>query len=234
MAMAPSRATVDSSPLSWVYGGVDDDERDRQLLILLHGAEDDAADMLAWTEHLDPGARFHPVAARAPFGPATARTWFSSTPRGPAGTEVRTSLTRLRATIDQLRGVVGVSADPAVVVGYSQGGAMALLLATDQATNGVGAAVSVCGWLPDVEGWPEPAAVALRFAPPSRVLVLNTRDDQVVPIDFGEAAALALRSEGLTVDFLAVEGRHDPGPEVLAAAGEWLSRPTGDGSGVYA
>ena len=234
MAMAPSRATADSSPLSWVSGGVDGDDQDRQLLILLHGAEDDPADMLGWTETLDPGARFHSVAAGAPFGPVSARTWFSSTPRGPAGAEVRSSLIRLRATIDQVRGKAGVSADPAVVVGYSQGGAMALLLAADLATNGVVAAVSVCGWLPDVEGRPEPASVEARFARPCRVLVLNARDDQVVPIDFGEAAAVALRSEGLTVDFLEVEGGHHPGPEVLAAAGEWLSRPSGEGPGAYA
>ncbi len=233
MAMPPSRAAAEPSPLSWVSDG-DDDEPDRQLLLLLHGAEDDPAGMLAWAGTLDPGARFHPVAARAPFGFAAAPTWFSSTPRGPAGAEVRASLARLRATIDQLRGEAGVSADPAMVVGYSQGGAMALLLAADRAADAVGLVVSVCGWLPDVEGWPEPAPVEPRSTPPSRVLVLNTREDEVVPVDFGEAAALALRSEGLTVDFLVVGGGHHPARDVLAVAGEWLSRPTGEASGTYA
>ncbi len=103
---------------------------------------------------------------------------------------------------------------------------MALLLASERLAS-VAAAVSVCGWLPDVEGWSKQAAADSWHASPAPVLVLNTREDDVVPIDFGEAAALALRSDGIPADFLAPRGTHHPEREVVATVGEWLYRITG-------
>ena len=231
LAMAPSRAVAESSPLEWVRRERVDDGADRPLLLLLHGSEDDPAAMLAWSDALDPEGRFRALVAAAPFGTAEARTWFTSTPRGPMGAEIRVALDRLGATVDRARAEPGVSADPAVVLGYSQGGAMALLLASERVTP-VTAAVSVCGWLPDGEGWSNQAAAEARTRPPPRVLVLNTRDDDVVPIDFGEASALALRSDGLAADFLVVDGTHHPELEVVRMAGEWLYDVAGDSTGA--
>lgn len=229
--MATSRAAAESSPLEWVRGERGDDGTDRPLLFLLHGSEDDPAGMLDWVDALDPEGRFLALVASAPFGTAEARTWFTSTPRGPMGTEIRVALDRLGATLDRARAEPGVSDDPAVVLGYSQGGAMALLLASERAAP-VTAAVSVCGWLPDGEGWSNQAGAEAPTRPPARVLVLNTRDDDVVPIDFGEASALALRSDGLAVDFLAADGTHHPEQAVVRMAGEWLYDVTGDSTGA--
>jgi predicted esterase len=234
MHMAPARAPADPRPLSWVAADADADadRRERRLLLLLHGAEDEPADILAWTDALDPSGRYRSYAAEAPCGAAGGSTWFSSTPRGPDGDEVRASVTRLQVTIAHLRGRVGISAEPAAVLGFSQGGAVALLLASDGATDSVEAAVSVCGWLPDVEGWPDEAAVETRSGPTRRVLVVNARDDEVVPVDFGEAAALTLRAADLPVEFLAVDGGHHPERRVLALIGDWLSRLAADEPGT--
>jgi predicted esterase len=226
MGMPPSRATRVPPPLAWTAGAGDPGGApDRPPLVLLHGAGDDPADMLAWADAVDTRGRFRAFAVGAPFGTGREPTWFTSTPRGPVASEVRTSLDRLGATMGRLCDEPGVSADPAAVVGYSQGGAMALLLASDPVTVPVGAAVSVCGWLPDVEDWPARGRIAPGGVPTRRVLVLNARDDDVVPVDFGEAAALTLRAAGLSVELRVVDGTHRPAPAALAAVGEWLSRP---------
>lgn len=233
--MPPSRAPANPPLLSWVGRESSTDASARPLLVLLHGADDDPSDMLAWTGVLDPLERWRAVAVAAPFGSAAeGRVWFRTSPRGPEPADVRHALARLDATIEYLCGRGSEEARDVVVVGYSQGGAMALVVAADPTTRPVRAAVSVCGWLPDVEGWSFGAVD--RAGSRARFLVLNTRADDVVPVDFGDAAARALDAVGLPVELLVTEGGHQPGEETLVAVRDWLdalashtTRPGGPG-----
>ena len=233
--MTPSRAPADPPLLSWVGTESSIDASPRPVLVLLHGAEDEPSDVLAWAGVLDSQHRWRAVAVSAPFGSAAeGRVWFRTSPRGPEPADVREALARLDATIEQLCGRAGEEEHEVVVVGYSQGGAMALMLAADPSTGPVRAAVSVCGWLPDVEGWS--VGVGERSSSTPRVLVLNTRADGVVPVDFGEAAALALDAAGLPVELIVAEGDHQPTGETLVLVRDWLAdlgaestRPGGPG-----
>ena len=219
--MAPSRAPTDPLPLSWIPAEAATGASERPLLVLLHGAEDEPTDVLAWAGTLDPGERWRAVAVAAPFGSAEeGRLWFRTGPRGPDPAEIAHALTRLDATIGQLCARSGGRVRDVVVVGYSQGGAMALMLAADATTRPVRAAVSVCGWLPDVEGW---SVGAVERSAMPRLLVLNARGDDVVPVDFGDAAALALDAAGLPVELIVAEGGHHPTVETLVTVGDWLT-----------
>lgn len=219
--MTPSRAPADPPLLSWIPVEVVPEEAKRPLLVLLHGAEDEPSDVLDWAGALDPGGRWRAVAVTAPFGSAPeGRVWFRSSPRGPDPTDVDEALSRLDATIGHLCCRSSGSERDVVVVGYSQGGAMALMLAARAGIGSVLAAVSVCGWLPDVEGWCVGAVE--RSGPEPRVLVLNARADEVVPVDFGDAAVLALGAAGLAVDAIVTEGGHQPTTETLATVRDWL------------
>jgi predicted esterase len=220
--MTPSRAPTDPPLLSWIPAEVVPEEARRPLLVLLHGAEDEPSDVLAWAGALDPGERWHAVAVTAPFGSAPeGRVWFRSSPRGPDPADVDEALSRLDATIGHLCCRSEVAGREIVVVGYSQGGAMALMLAADVATRSVRAAVSVCGWLPDVEG--RSVGTVERSGSRPRVLVLNGSADAVVPVDFGDAAVLTLGAAGLVADAIVAEGGHHPTTETLATVGDWLN-----------
>ncbi|MFA9565231.1 MAG: hypothetical protein ACERLM_11075, partial [Acidimicrobiales bacterium] len=91
--MTPSRAPADPPLLSWIPVEVVPEEAKRPLLVLLHGAEDEPSDVLAWAGALDPGGRWRAVAVTAPFGSAPeGRVWFRSSPRGPDPTDVDEAL----------------------------------------------------------------------------------------------------------------------------------------------
>ena len=227
--MPPSRAPADPTLLSWLDRESPADAPGRPLLVLLHGAEDEPVDVLAWAGVLDPSDRCRAVAVSAPFGSAPeGRVWFRSSPRGPNPDDVRQAVTRLDATIGHLRNRSGRQDCEVVVVGHSQGGAMALMLAADPTGRSIRGVVSVCGWLPDVDGWPIGSTEQVRSAP--RVLVLNTRGDDVVPVDFGEAAALALEAVGHPVERIVTEGGHHPADETLRLVRDWLADPGAEGT----
>lgn len=228
--MAPSRGSTDRPLLSWTPARTAG-PTDRAPLILLHGAEDEPADVLGWAEALDPGQRWCPVAVAAPFGSeGEGRVWFRTTPRGPEPADLDEALHRLEATIDHLGRSPDGSVRPATVVGYSQGGAVALMLAAHAAAGSVRTVVSICGWLPDVEG--RALGDPDRSEPAPRVLVANTRGDAVVPVDFGDAAVVALGSAGMAVDGMVTDGGHHPDASILAAIGDWLVRAGAERSGT--
>ncbi len=216
----PRRGPSDGSQLATTEADGTAGADSAGLLVLLHGAEDQPADVLAWAAEVDPERRYRAVALTAPFPARSGPVWFRSTPRGPSVDDLANALVQIDATVASLVRERGPARRRVVFAGFSQGGAMALMAAVDPRTGVARGAASVCGWLPDVEGWePQPAV-----APSPVLLLVGATGDDVVPADFSEAAALTLAAGGHDVTSLAIEGGHEASPEALSALRSWLVR----------
>ena len=104
-----------------------------------------------------------------------------------------------------------------VVVGHSQGGAVALRLAT----AGVAVdAIVVLGafWADRLDEGPLGRVDGLE------VLVAHGSDDEVVPVDLAHDAAGLLAALGARVERAELDGGHEPGDELLAEASAWIRR----------
>lgn len=192
-----------------------------RVVVLLHGHDDDPERF----EHLGAtltGRGRTVVVPRGPLPTGPDRLgWFDTVDGEPDPTGVRAAVGALDDVVAGLT-ADGVPPDRIVVVGFSQGGAVALLWATrppDAApgVGAVGALAVVAGWLPHVEGLdPDLAAAA-----GSPVWIAHGTDDEVVPWPLGRGAARALERAGASVTFVELETDHhlEPFLEDLRA---WL------------
>jgi probable F420-dependent oxidoreductase len=172
-------------------------------LVVLHGHGDDGRDARRLGERLDLGWELHvPEAPRDADG---ARSWFDTGPRGvdPA------SLSRSREALAEVIDRCGPA--PVVVVGFSQGAAMALALGE---LGGVDAVVGFCGFLPEDDD------LDLGAGPPA--LLLAGAEDEVVPPFLCQDAAVALAAAGRPVTAEVLPGGHEVGDGALRRAREWL------------
>jgi len=173
------------------------------LFIFLHGVGAGAADMLPLASALT-GA-FPEIAAAVPSGfdafdlMPRGRQWFSikDVTEENRPERVRQALPRLIALVRTLQEEHGVSAENTVLVGFSQGGIMALEAAK---TPGIASRVISLGSrfasLP--EQWP--AATSVHF--------LHGAQDSVIPTEHSRHAATCLQSLGAAVRLDVVEGGH--------------------------
>ena len=151
------------------------------LLILLHGYGSDEADLLGLADYLDP--RFRVISARAPLPlDMGGHSWFpiEFTPVGLVVdyTAGERSLDQLGQLLTDLQQASGNDGSDTLVLGFSQGGAMALslLLARPQDITGV----AFLSGLWSKERMPQdPAAAGLSGKP---VLQTHGTDDPLIPI----------------------------------------------------
>jgi predicted esterase len=114
-----------------------------------------------------------------------------------------------------------------VVVGFSQGGALALLWALrvvdgshDRATPDLAALAVVAGWLPSVDGLElDPAGCRA-----ARVLIAHGDDDETVAPQLGRGAARLLERQHIDTTVTTLAAGHDLEPYV-AAVREFLTPP---------
>ena len=186
-----------------------------RLLVLLHGHGDDPGLLATRRPELDPQATW---TVAVPTGPVVlpdgAPAWFDD--GSPADAD------RLRAALGAALTEAGRASgtDPAtaVVVGWSQGAAAALTLATAEGWPRVAAVAAVAGWLPtldDVAWSPDPGAT---------VLGVHGVDDEVVPLPAGRAAARLLARAGAAVTWTEHDAGHELTPAMLADVAAWLDR----------
>jgi phospholipase/carboxylesterase len=181
-------------------------------LVLLHGWGADADDLLDLGELLV-GPAVSVVALRAPephpYG--SGRQWYNLQPIDwsalPAARQA------LRGRLEQLGSSVPLP--HTVLLGFSQGGAMAIDVGTTLPLAGIVA----CSGYPHQDWQPQ--------APLPPVLLSHGRQDPVVPYAASEALQQGLSQAGAQVDLLGFNGGHGIDPELLPALGAFVRRCLG-------
>ena len=162
-------------------------------LVLLHGWGADADDLLDLGPLLV-GPEVSVVALRAPephpYG--TGRQWYGLQPID--WSQLPSARAGLKLRLEELAGSVPLART--VLLGFSQGGAMALDVGSSLPLAGIVA----CSGYPH-EGWQPGTAVA-------PVLLSHGREDPVVPFAASEAVQEQLLAAGHSAELLAFNGGH--------------------------
>ncbi len=111
-----------------------------------------------------------------------------------------------------------VPAGPLVVVGFSQGGAVALEVAAR--SDEVAGVVSVCGFM----AHDDDAEVLRTFPGRAPVLVVGGVHDESVPSFMSSDAAAVVAAHGRPVQIDLVDSGHEVGDEAVAVIRDWLAR----------
>ena len=180
-------------------------------LVLLHGWGADAHDLLDLGELLV-GPELSVVALQAPEAHplGVGRQWYGLQPIDWG--QLPAARAALRQRLELLASSVPLGRT--VVLGFSQGGAMALDVASGLPVAGIVA----CSGYPH-EGW-LPQATAAQPLPP--VLLSHGQQDPVVPFAASEEARKRLVSGGGSAQLLAFEGGHTIDPAVLPSIANFV------------
>ncbi|MEM7095048.1 MAG: dienelactone hydrolase family protein [Actinomycetota bacterium] len=192
-----------------------------RLLILLHGYGADEYDLAPIAPMIDPTGRFFAVAPRAPldivpFGAG----WYE---RG-AGRQIdpdvfHATVARLDATIDAVCAEHGLDRETSVVIGFSQGGAMALASSLRVGAPVRPAAVAcLSGMMNQVEG----LEYALEeYLPP--ILIQHGTHDPMVDVARGREICDACIVNGVEHHYREYPMGHEIVPESIVDLRSWLS-----------
>lgn len=182
-------------------------EQAAQRLVLLHGWGADADDLLDLGELLV-GPEVSVVALRAPephpYG--SGRQWYGLQPIDWAA--LPAARAALRGRLEAL--ATSVPLARTVLLGFSQGGAMAIDVGSSLPLAGIVA----CSGYPH-EGWQPQGEL-----PP--VLLSHGRQDPVVPFAASEALQRGLSQAGARVELVPFNGGHGIDPELLPALGTFV------------
>ena len=179
--------------------------------MLLHGWGADAHDLLDLGEMLV-GPELSVVALQAPEAHplGVGRQWYGLQPID--WSQLPAARAALRQRLELLASSVPLGRT--VVLGFSQGGAMALDVASGLPVAGIVA----CSGYPH-EGW-LPQATAAQPLPP--VLLSHGQQDPVVPFAASEEARKRLISGGGSAQLLPFEGGHTIDPAVLPSIANFV------------
>lgn len=185
----------------------------QQRLVLLHGWGADADDLLDLGRLLvSPEVSVVALQAPLPHPGGLGRQWYDL--QQPGWPQLPAALGHLRQRLAALD--AELSLQRTVLLGFSQGAAMAL-----DVTTGAGAP-AVAG-LVACSGYPHPAwAPQGGKAPP--VLLSHGRQDPVVPYAASEALREQLQAAGAAVELLGFDGGHAIDPDLFPAIRLFLSR----------
>ena len=192
-----------------------------RLLVLLHGYGADEHDLAPIASMIDPTGRFFAVAPRAPLDvfPYGAGWYERTEDRRIESAPFLATIATLDATIDSICETHNLDRETSVVVGFSQGGAMALASSLRVGAPARPAAVAcLSGMINEVDG--------LEYAfddylPP--VLVQHGNLDQVVPVERGHLIRDALIVHGVEHHYREYPMGHEISPASLTDLRSWLS-----------
>ena len=193
-------------------------EHAERRLVLLHGWGADADDLLDLGQELVDGT-VDLVALRAPgIHPAgMGRQWYGLAP-APDWQELPGAREALRQRLEQLAQTVPLQ--HTVLLGFSQGGAMAVDVATG---GGDPSAVALpLAALISCSGYPHPD-----WSPRAeglKVLLTHGLQDSVVPAEASEALEQELQAAGASVKRQLFTGGHGIDPDLLPLMREFLAR----------
>ena len=203
-----------------------------RVLVVLHGYEDPPG------RHrlIEPGdPAWDVLEPRGPLELPGGPAWFATDDDGPVEVQLLTSVRQVRAVVGaataQDTGPRPASSSgalaPAVLGGFSQGGAVALAAVLASGIEPSEAGPPPVSHVFCVNGW-LPFAPALAYDPAAlvdagtRVLVVASADDEVVLVQQGRSAARWLERAGVDVTYVERPGDHAVGSDALAAVTSWL------------
>lgn len=192
-------------------------------VVALHGWGASAHDLLGLAPLLHGGGALvlcpqGPV--EVPIGPGmTGHGWFPLEPgKPPDPEEFRNGARALRGFFQEARKRYPVDPERVVLLGFSQGGAMAYEWALSEAGSFAGL-VALASWLP------EPLASAVGKTPEQEelpVLVLHGTQDTMVSVDMARASRERLRELGVQIMYRELEMGHELSREALQVIARWL------------
>jgi len=217
-------AQTDSQPLDGPRVQPSNGGAPGRLVVFLHGVGADGQDLIQLAPMLRdilPDAAFVSPHAPDPFDFAPAgRQWFSFKDDSPGA--IDREVQRVAPTIDRFLDDelerTGLSADKLAVVGFSQGGIVALQSVLRR-PRPVGALIGLSTILPNAAALPG----ELASTPP--VLLVHGDQDQVLPATYAEQSARALSGLGVPVTKHILQGRgHEIDQDGLNLVRDFLSR----------
>jgi predicted esterase len=196
------------------------DQASEGVLVVLHGHDDDPAAYVDVAEAMAPPGYACRVLA-GPVATGSRHSWWTSDDDGVADT---TSVLAGIQLLDDVVTAIVAAGGRAIVAGFSQGGALALLWAlrtpiVEGAPTATALAV-LAGWLPTVDGV-EVDPASCRAA---RVLIAQGDDDEVVAAQLGRAVARLLERHDVDTTTVSGPWTHTVDPYV-AVVRDWLTPP---------
>lgn len=189
-------------------------------LVLLHGYGADENDLLPLAHELDPSLRAISLQAPHALG-GGARAWFNlqQTPRGFSfdAAEVEAALAQVVEAVDEISREAGA---PPLLLGFSQGAAMALSVALTRPDLARGV-LSLSGVPPSLDEARLGPAERLRGLP---VFAAHGQFDPLIPLEMARLLRGALGEKGLAVEWHEYAMGHQVIEQELLDARAWLSR----------
>lgn len=208
---------VGEQPFLEVVIGTDDVDAALPMVLALHGFGD--APRVPEEPYLSMRRPFRMILPRGPLTVGEGFAWSAVRVRDGRPDELAAALEgclpQLLGTLDALR-EVRPTRGSTIVVGFSQGGIVALALAATHPDR-VGLVVPMAAWLPPAL---EPGVT--RSAPPVRAI--HPRDDERIPLAPTEALVGRLRAAGWDATLEVVEGTHAMSPTIEAFVARELGR----------
>lgn len=191
-----------------------------RLLVLLPGYGDRPERFIARVDDLDPSNQWSVVVLEPRLPRETGPYWYDVDADGPLTSELDGSVDAVRRELAALSSLTGIDAASMVLVGFSQGGALAMALLLDPDHDPAPAAVAVlAGYLPHRAD----SAVDLTRAEGRPVLLAHGRDDELIEPLRGRSAARALQRAGAAVTWVETEGGHRFDDPLIAPLRAWLA-----------
>ena len=191
-----------------------------RLLVLLHGFGADENDLAPVVQHIDPDGRFTSVCFRAPIDlvPIGA-AWYERNSEGIVESDTfRASALAIDATIDAVCAAGGFDRAEMVLLGFSQGCAMALAVAlrkeTSVRTAGLACLSGMLQEIPDFE-------YDLTTLPTT--LIQHGTQDPMVAIERGRHIRDFLVASGHSPDYLEYPMGHEISAASLFDLRDWLA-----------
>jgi phospholipase/carboxylesterase len=209
------------APLSLRYLVTHDDERERPMVVVLHGRGADMHDLFDLAPMLDipEGCRFVFPNAPKPFEPYPGQsfgwTWFNGWPPSPASIiESRTILLRFLGEITER---YPTPEGKLIVAGFSQGALMSLDsgLRTEKKIAGI-IALSGGLWEVDLPDLSQHTGLP--------VFIAHGTADDTVPVNYARRARHVLEEAGLAVEYHEYPMAHQVAMEEAAAVKAFIER----------
>jgi len=201
------------------------------LLLLVHGYGADEYDLAPLASVLDPAGRCFTVCPRGPIdlAPYGGAAWYD---RDEAGVIEPGSFQRSVLALDQLVGSAcaqrGIDRARTVVIGFSQGGAMALALSLRDTTTVRPVGVACLSGMLQTPDWLRYAWHDSAWAGPGpafpAVYVQHGTHDPVVDIERGRRTRDVLAANGIVAEYHEYPMQHEIRPESVLDLRAWLDR----------
>jgi phospholipase/carboxylesterase len=175
-------------------------------LVLLHGRGADENDLFPLLDEFDPERRLHGYTPRGPLSlPPGGAHWYVF---AGLGTPDRETFSASYAALSDF--LDGLPYDRIVLGGFSQGCAMAYALGLFRGRPRPHALLAMSGFMPKVEGY------ELDLEPPfPHIAILHGTLDDMIPVQWGQAARDTLEGAGADVVYREAPIGHWIDPEVI-------------------